>query len=154
MAKRPLEGVRVLDFTWVRAGPWATRWLAVLGAEVIKVEWPDPRLAFTGRTGSLGDASAGPNSNGHFNDQNARKLSITVNVRSPKGLQIIKDLLRSTDIVIENFSAGVLRDWGLSFDEMREVKPDIIYVSMAGFGQTGPHAHYTTFGPSAQALSA
>ncbi|MXZ62507.1 MAG: CoA transferase, partial [Chloroflexi bacterium] len=153
MAKRPLEGVRVLDFTWVRAGPWATRWLAVLGAEVIKVEWPDPRLAFTGRTGSLGDASAGPNSNGHFNDQNARKLSITVNVRSPKGLQIIKDLLRSTDIVIENFSAGVLRDWGLSFDEMREVKPDIIYVSMAGFGQTGPHAHYTTFGPSAQALS-
>lgn len=147
------EGVRVLDFTWVRAGPWATRWLAVMGAEVIKVEWPDPRLAFTGRTGSLGDASAGPNSNGHFNDQNAQKLSITVNVRSPKGLRIIKDLLSSTDIVIENFSAGVLRDWGLSFDEMQSIKPDLIYVSMAGFGQTGPHAHYTTFGPSAQALS-
>ncbi len=153
MTKRPLEGIRVLDFTWVRAGPWATRWLSVMGAEVIKVEWPDPRLAFTGRTGSLGDASAGPNSNGHFNDQNAEKRSITVNVRSPKGLQVIKDLLRSTDIVIENFSAGVLRDWGLSFDEMRAIKPDIIYVSMAGFGQTGPHAHYTTFGPSAQALS-
>ena len=96
-----------------------------------------------GRTGSLGDASAGPNSGGHFNDQNAEKRSITVNVRSPKGLQIIKDLLRSTDIVIENFSAGVLRSWGLSFEEMSAIKPDLIYVSMAGFGQTGPHAHYT-----------
>ena len=153
MTNKPLAGVRVLDFTWVRAGPWATRWLSVLGAEVIKVEWPDPRLRFTGRTGTLGDASAGPNSNGHFNDQNAQKLSITVNVRSARGLQIIKDLLRHMDVVVENFSAGLMRDWGLSYQEMAAIKPDIIYVSMAGFGHTGRHAAYTTFGPSAQALS-
>jgi crotonobetainyl-CoA:carnitine CoA-transferase CaiB-like acyl-CoA transferase len=115
MTRKPLEGVRVLDFTWVRAGPWATRWLSVMGAEVIKVEWPDPRLAFTGRGGGLGDAGAGPNAGGHFNDQNADKLSITVNVRSPQGLQIVKDLLKFTDVVIENFSADLMRDWGLGY---------------------------------------
>ncbi|MDA1010697.1 MAG: CoA transferase [Chloroflexi bacterium] len=149
---KPLEGVRVLDFTWVRAGPWATRWLAVLGAEVLKVEWPDPRLTFNGRVGGLGGASE-PNASGPFNDANADKKSITVNVRSERGLQIIKDLLRVTDVVVENFSARVMRDWGLSYEVMAELKPDIIYVSMAGFGQAGRHAAYNTMGPSVQALS-
>jgi crotonobetainyl-CoA:carnitine CoA-transferase CaiB-like acyl-CoA transferase len=150
---KPLEGVRVLDFTWVRAGPWATRWLSVMGAEVIKVEWPDPRLAFNGRVGGAMGGAGGPNAGGHFNDQNADKLSITVNVRSPKGLQIIKDLLKFTDVVVENFSATVMRDWGLGYEQMAAIKPDIIYVSMAGFGHTGRHAAYTTMGPSVQALS-
>ena len=148
---RPLEGVRVLDFTWVRAGPWATRWLAVLGAEVIKVEWPDPRLPMNMRIG--GFMTRGPNENGLVNDQNAGKLSVTVNVRSSLGLDVIKRLLAVTDVVVENFSAGVLQDWGIGFDVMREIRPDIIYVSMAGFGQTGRHAAYTTMGPSVQALS-
>ena len=153
MGRKPLEGVRVLDFTWVRAGPWATRWLSVMGAEVIKVEWPDPRLPFTGRGGGPGDTAAGPNAGGHFSDQNADKLSITVNVRSPAGLQIVKDLLKVSDLVVENFSSGLMRDWGLGYEQMSVIKPDLIYVSMAGFGHAGRHAHYTTFGPSAQALS-
>src|SRR5438045_2446097 len=153
MTSKPLDGVRVLDFTWVRAGPWATRWLAVLGAEVIKVEWPDPRLAFNGRVGGVMAQGGGPNAGGHFNDQNADKLSITVNVRSPKGLAMIKDLMKVTDIVIENFSARVMGDWGLGYDVMSALNPNIIYVSMAGFGQSGRHAAYTTMGPSVQALS-
>jgi crotonobetainyl-CoA:carnitine CoA-transferase CaiB-like acyl-CoA transferase len=154
VTSKPLEGVRVLDFTWVRAGPWCTRWLAVLGAEVIKVEWPDPRLAFNGRIGgAMAAQGAGPNAGGHANDQNADKLSITVNVRSSKGLQIIKDLMRVSDVVVENFSASVMDSWGLGYEVMRELKPDIIYVSMAGFGHEGRHASYTTMGPSVQALS-
>lgn len=159
---RPLEGVRVLDFTWVRAGPWATRWLAVLGADVIKVEWPDPAIG--GSTGrvvrnvpGMGTTPEGVprsmNSDGHFNDMHAMKRSVTLNLRNPRGLELAKRLVAQSDVVIENFSAGVLKSWGLSFEEMQALKPDIIYVSMAGFGHTGRHASYTTMGPSVQALS-
>ena len=161
MTDRPLEGIRVLDFTWVRAGPWATRWLAVLGAEVIKVEWPEPALGFyTGRLVSNVGFGATPegvkpsmNSSGHNSDQNAGKKSITLNTRSERGLEIVRKLVSVSDIVIENFSSGVLTNWGVGYDEMLKLKPDIIYVSMAGFGHAGPLGHYTTMGPSVQALS-
>jgi len=159
---RPLEGLRVVDFTWVRAGPWAARWLAVLGADVIKVEWPDPGIGFsTGRVvrNVPGMGSVPPNvepsmnSDGHFNDMHAMKRSITLNLRTPRGLELAKKLVAQSDVVIENFSAGVLKSWGLSFEEMQAIKPDIVYVSMAGFGHTGPRAAYQTMGPSVQALS-
>lgn len=159
---RPLEGIRVVDFTWVRAGPWATRWLAVLGADVIKVEWPDPAIGWsTGRVvrdipgmGSTPDGvPRSMNSDGHFNDMHAMKRSVTMNLRTPRGLELAKKLVAQSDVVIENFSAGVLKSWGLSFPEMQAIKPDIIYVSMAGFGHAGPQAAYTTMGPSVQALS-
>lgn len=159
---RPLEGIRVVDFTWVRAGPWATRWLAVLGADVIKVEWPDPAIGWsTGRVvrdipgmGSTPDGvPRSMNTDGHFNDMHAMKRSVTMNLRTPRGLELAKKLVAQSDVVIENFSAGVLKSWGLSFQEMQAIKPDIIYVSMAGFGQTGPQAEYQTMGPSVQALS-
>ena len=162
MTARPLEGIRVVDFTWVRAGPWATRWLAVLGAEVIKVEWPDPALGpFTGRTVRIipgqGTTPEGVtpnmNSDGMTSDQNAGKKSITINTRTEKGLETVKQLVSVSDIVIENFSAGVLKSWGLDYEEMARLQPGIIYVSMAGFGHAGPQGHYTTMGPSVQALS-
>ena len=152
---RPLEGVRVLDFTWVRAGPWATRWLGAFGAEVIKVEWPlnpdplrRPRPATTPP-----DIEPGLNTSGQFADTNVNKRSITLNARTPRGMEMVRDFVSISDIVIENFSAGVIKRWGIGYDEMQKLKPDIIYVSMAGFGQTGRHASYTTMGPSAQALS-
>ncbi|MFA7297938.1 MAG: CoA transferase [Dehalococcoidia bacterium] len=162
MTTRPLEGVRVLDFTWVRAGPWATRWLAVLGADVIKVEWPDPAIGgSTGRVvrnipgmGTTPDnVPRTMNSDGHFNDMHAMKRSVTLNLRTPRGLGLAKELVAASDVVIENFSAGVLDSWGLGFEEMQRLRPDIIYVSMAGFGHTGPRAHFQTMGPSVQALS-
>ncbi len=160
MVERPLAGVRVLDFTWVRAGPWATRWLAVLGAEVIKVEWPDPALGtFTGRlpvtrAGATPEGvPAGLNSNGHFSDQNAHKLSVTINTRSERGLELVRRLVADSDVVIENFSTGVLERWGLGYEQMRTLRSDIVYVSMAGLGHTGPDATFTTMGPSVQALS-
>ena len=160
MEERPLTGIRVLDFTWVRAGPWATRWLALLGAEVLKVEWPDPRLGpFTGRlplarTGTTPEGmTPGINSNGHFSDQNAHKLSITLNTRAERGLDLVRRLVGTSDVVIENFSTGVLERWGLGYQQMVEARSDIIYVSMAGLGHSGPDAAYTTMGPSVQALS-
>ncbi len=151
---RPLAGIRVVDFTWVRAGPWAARWLATFGAEVIKVEWPENldilRLnRFTVPPG----VEPGPNSTGQFADPNANKLGISVNVRTPKGLELVQRLISVSDIVIENFSSRIMERWGLGYSELRKLRPDIIYVSMAGFGQTGRNHWHGTMGPAAQALS-
>ncbi|MCI0846185.1 MAG: CoA transferase, partial [Chloroflexi bacterium] len=154
MAATPkaLAGVRVVDFTWVRAGPWATRWLGALGAEVIKVEWP---LNERGR--SSGAAPPGMptnlNTSANFNDTNANKKSITVNLRSERGLDLIKRLISVSDVVVENFSAKVLQSWGLGYEELCKLKPDIVYVSQSGFGHTGRHREYLTAGPIAQAFS-
>jgi crotonobetainyl-CoA:carnitine CoA-transferase CaiB-like acyl-CoA transferase len=153
-APKALSGIRVVDFTWVRAGPWATRWLGALGAEVIKVEWP---LREFGRAGGPANTPPGIqpslNTSGHFNDTNANKLSLSLNVRSPRGIEIIKKLISESDVVVENYSADVLESWGLGYEELKKLSPNIVYVSMSGFGHTGRDKHYTTFGPSAQALS-
>lgn len=150
---RALEGVRVVDFSWVRAGPWATRWLGALGAEIIKVEWPEnERGRSTGSTTPEG-IERNLNTSGNFNDTNANKLSLTLNVRTEKGLDLIKRLISTSDVVIENFSSRVLTSWGLGYEELCKLRSDIVYVSMSGFGHTGPHHRYTTFGPVAQALS-
>ena len=151
---RALEGIRVVDFTWVRAGPWATRWLGALGAEVIKVEWPEAeRGRLSGGNTTPRDLERNLNTSGNFNDTNANKLSITLNVRTARGLDLIKRLIAVSDVVIENFSSRVLRSWGLGYDELRRLRPDIVYVSMSGFGHTGRNHRYTTFGPVAQAIS-
>ena len=151
---RTLTGIRVLDFTWVRAGPWATRWLGTLGADVIKVEWPENldilrQIRFTIPAG----VEPGPNSTGQFADTNASKRGVTVNTRTPKGLTLVKRLIAVSDIVIENFSSRIMQRWGLGYEDMKQLRPDIIYVSMAGYGQTGRNHSYSTMGPSAQALS-
>ena len=149
-----LAGVRVVDFTWVRAGPWATRWLATLGAEVIKVEWPgNPDGAREYRFDHAPGLEPNLNTSGLFSETNANKLSITLNVRSPKGLNLVKRLISMSDMVVENFSSRVMGSWGLGYEEMCKLKADIIYLSISGFGHTGRHRHYTTMGPSAQALS-
>jgi crotonobetainyl-CoA:carnitine CoA-transferase CaiB-like acyl-CoA transferase len=148
---KALEGVRVVDFTWVRAGPWATRWLGALGAEVIKVEWP---LNERGRTTGAPPPGIKPtlNTASNFNDTNANKKGITVNLRSERGLDLIKQLISKSDIVVENFSARALKSWGLGYEEMCKLKPDIVYVSQSGFGHTGRHSNYLTMGPIAQAF--
>jgi crotonobetainyl-CoA:carnitine CoA-transferase CaiB-like acyl-CoA transferase len=150
---RALDGIRVVDFSWVRAGPWATRWLGALGAEIIKIEWPENER---GRLPSSTTPQGLPvdlNTSGNFNDTNVNKKSLSLNVRSAKGLEIVRRLIAVSDIVIENFSSRVLRNWGLGYEEMCRIKPDIVYVSMSGYGHTGRNHHYTTFGPVAQAVS-
>ena len=151
---RPLEGVRVVDFTWVRAGPWAARWLGAFGAEVIKVEWPQNMDMLRQNRFTVPEGvEPGPNSTGQFADTNANKRGITVNVRTPRGLELVKELISVSDVVIENFSSRIMENWGLGYDELRKLRPDVVYVSMAGFGHVGRHHHYGTMGPAAQALS-
>jgi benzylsuccinate CoA-transferase BbsF subunit len=148
-----LGNIRVVDFSWVRAGPWATRWLGAFGAEVIKIEWPENERGRLPSTTTPQDLEVNLNTSGNFNDTNVNKKSLSLNVRSERGLAIIKRLIAVSDIVIENFSSRVLQNWGLGYDEQRRIKPDIVYVSMSGYGHTGRHHHYTTFGPVAQAVS-
>ncbi len=153
LPKRALEGVRIVDFSWVRAGPWATRWLGALGAEVIKIEWPENERGRLPSSSTPQHLETNLNTSGQFNDTNVNKKSLTLNVRSPKGLDIARRLIGMSDVVIENFSSRVLRKWGLGYDELRKIKPDIVYVSMSGYGHTGRNHNYTTFGPIAQAVS-
>ena len=137
----PLSGIRVTEFTWVLAGPFCTRTLVDMGAEVIKVEArirPDPHRRYVNRFYDIPD----PFPYGAFDNWNRDKLSFTVNARDAEGLRLIKDLIAVSDVVAENFRGGVLDRWGLSFDEMRDVKPDIIYLSMSGYGQSGPYKDY------------
>ena len=150
---RALDGIRVVDFSWVRAGPWATRWLGALGAEIIKIEWPENERGRLPSSTTPQDVEVNLNTSGNFNDTNVNKRSLSLNVRTPKGLEIVKRLIAISDIVIENFSSRVLRNWGLGYEELCKLKPDIVYVSMSGYGHTGRHHHYTTFGPVAQAVS-
>ena len=150
---RALENIRVVDFSWVRAGPWATRWLGALGAEIIKIEWPESERGRVPSTTTPQNLEANLNTSGHFNDTNVNKKSLSLNVRSAKGLEIVKRLIAVSDIVIENFSSRVLQKWGLGYDELCSIKPDIVYVSMSGYGHTGRNHHYMTFGPVAQAAS-
>ncbi len=148
----PLEGIRVCDLTWVIAGPTATRVLADFGAEVIRVEHEqavDPiRL---GRP-IVGDHPT-LNNSGFFNYFNRNKKSVLLNARHPDGMDLLKRLIAKSDVLIENFSAGVLESWGLGYDELRAIRPDIIYCSISGFGHSGRDREFTTWGPTAQALS-
>jgi crotonobetainyl-CoA:carnitine CoA-transferase CaiB-like acyl-CoA transferase len=150
---RALENIRVVDFSWVRAGPWATRWLGAFGAEVIKIEWPESERGRLPSSTTPQGTEVNLNTSGNFADTNVNKKSLSLNVRSAKGLEIVQRLITVSDIVIENFSSRVLQKWGLGYEELRRIKPDIVYVSMSGYGHTGRNHHYTTFGPVAQAVS-
>lgn len=144
---RSLDGVRVLDLTWVLAGPYCTKILADHGAEVIKVESsgrPDPTRFAPAMHLSRGPHDD-PDTSGYFNEVNRNKRSITLDTRSPEGLAVLADLIAESDIVIENFSASVMEKMGLGYQRMRELRPDIIYVSMSGVGHTGPRSSWVTY---------
>ncbi len=138
--QRALEGVRILDFTWVVAGPVAVRILADQGAEVIKIERRDTLDLGTRRGGFSGNLHRG-------------KESTVIDMATPRGIEIARKLAAVSDVVIDNFSARVMRNWGLDYESLKKIKPDIIAVSMSGFGHTGPHKDYVSYGPTLQALS-
>lgn len=148
-----LDGVRVLDLTWVLAGPYATKILGEHGAEIVKVESvhrQDPtRFAPSMRL----RPGASPDESGYFLNFNRNKRSLALNLRTPAGQRLLHRLIPTVDIVIENFSPGVLSRWGLGYDRMRELNPDVILVSMAGVGQTGPWRRAVTFADTLAAMS-
>ncbi len=139
MNKLPLEGIRVLDFCQMWAGPHATEWLSVMGAEVIKVE-TGVRIDYMRTVGAPpGLAGTGPNVGSAFASLNWGKKSIALNMTTPKARELAKKLIKICDVVAENFGGGVLDRWGLSYAEMKAFKPDIIYYAGSGYGRSGPH---------------
>lgn len=150
-----LDKVRILDFTWLRASGGAARFLTALGAEDIKVEWKTSLDGLRGGPAPIGvDAPPGSiNTSGDFHDMHAGHRSISLNVRDPRGLEIARKLVRMSDIVAEGFSPGVLDSWGLGYDQLRKLRPDIIYVSQSGMGASGEYGKFRAVGPTAQSLS-
>ncbi len=152
MSELPLEGIRVCDLTWVIAGPVATRVLGDFGAEILKIEHEqavDP--VRMGRPTVGGPPNL--NNSGFFNYINRNKLSVLLNVRHPMGMDVLKRIIAESDVVIENFSSEVLESWDLGYEQLREIREDIIYCSVSGFGHSGRDHFYTTWGPTAQALA-
>ncbi len=160
-----LDGIRVVDFTWFLASAGGTRFLSSFGAECIKIEiktHPDTRLAAMAPIGgreAREKATAplkgviDPDMGGQFNNKNPGKRGISLNVRHPKGLEIVKRLVAMSDIVAEGFSPGVLDNWGLGYAKLKEIKKDIIYVQQSGMGAQGTYGRFRTVGPIANAFA-
>src|SRR5215831_968774 len=148
---RPFEGLRVLDLTHVLAGPFCTYLLALFGADTIKIEPPGEPDEVRGRgvDAELNAQLMGTN----YLTQNANKQAITLNLKSETGRHIVKRLISRTDIFVENYRTGALAALGLGFEHVRVLNPRIIYCSMTGFGQTGPHAGINAYDNVIQAAS-
>lgn len=139
MSNLPLKGVRVVDFSWVMAGPIATKMLGAMGAEVIKIE-SSRRPEFSQRDGM-------------FSVINRNKRSCTLNITSPEGQELLRGLVAESDVVVENFSGGVLRKYGLAYENLRPIKPDLVFVSASGLGRTGPQRDALAYGSLLQGYS-
>jgi len=137
--KSCLSGIRVVDFSWVVAGPMATKRLGALGAEIIKIE-STTRPEFSYREA-------------WFAVVNNNKRSCTLNITSPEGQALIHELVAKSDVVVENFSSRVLTKNNLSYDDLRKLKPDLIYVSASGLGRTGPEQDMLAYGSLLQSYS-
>jgi benzylsuccinate CoA-transferase BbsF subunit len=148
----PLKGLRVLDFTIGGAGPFATKAMADYGAEVIKIEsrtHPDFPRTMGPYAGGIKD----PDRSGYFTNRNSSKLSITLNLKKPEAIAIIKKLVPSCDIVTNNFRAGVLERLGVGYDTLSQLRHDLIYMAMPLQGSGGPQGTYSGVGHTLNVLS-
>ena len=136
----PLSDIRVLDLTWVVSGPQASRLLADFGAEILKIERP-----------TVGDPVRA--NHGMFVYFNRNKKAIQIDLNDPEGLNTFKELLLISDVVMENFSSGIMARWGLDYLGLSKINPTIVYLSMPGFGHDGPYKTYQSNGPTIQAIS-
>jgi len=142
----PLEGVRVLDLTTMVAGPVAAMMLADQGADVIKVEAPAGDLMRHFAFGRSGMSAS-------FLSCNRNKRSLAIDIKTTEGLQIIRKFIATADLLMHNFRPGAAERIGLAEDAVRSIRPDIIYVSISGFGESGPYTHQRAYDPVIQALS-
>jgi benzylsuccinate CoA-transferase BbsF subunit len=152
MAKLPLAGVRVTDFTWIGAGSYCTKILADYGADVVKIE-SMKRLDSLRLTAPYKDRIKGVNRSGYFADRNTSKRSVTINMKDARGVEIVKKLIAQSDIVANNFTPDVMPKFGLGYEDVRKLKPDIIYLAMSMAGAAGPESKYLGYGASMGALT-
>lgn len=143
--RKPLEGVRILDFCWAIAGPLGTRLLADLGAEVIKIE-SEHRLDPIRYIGVQPPERVSLNTNGVFNDCSAGKRSVTVNLSTPEGIEVIRELAATADVVTSNYTPYRLDRWGVGYEELRKIRSDIIVCNVAVMGIEGPRAEWRSYG--------
>lgn len=146
MARKPLEGIRVLELGNIVAAPFAGKILSEFGAEVIKVEEPKNGDPLRNWRIMHKDTSV------WWYVQARNKKSITLNLRDPEGQEIVKTLIEKVDVVLENFKPGTLEKWGLGFEEMQKINPSIILTRISGYGQTGPYKEKPGFGSVAEAI--
>lgn len=166
-----LSGVRIIDLSWMLASAGAGRYLAALGADVIKVEHasrldgmrtgqglcpPGGRAQRESANGALPTPThdpRNPNRSGSFMEINAGKRGLSLNLKSPEGKQILEDLIRGADMVVEGFSPGTMERMGLGYERLKELNPRIIYVQQSGLGEHGVYGRVRAFGPTAQAFT-
>ncbi|MGH7814202.1 MAG: CaiB/BaiF CoA transferase family protein [Candidatus Binataceae bacterium] len=153
MAKLPLEGLRVCDFSWVWAGPYCTLQLAHLGAEVIRIETQTRPCVTRMLPPWPGGVFNGLNKSGYYNQYNQGKKSIALNFKHPEAREAAWRLVKQSDIVVNNFAAGVIDRLGFGYEAVRKARPDVIMITMSGYGDTGPYKDYIAYGPVQVPLS-
>src|SRR5262245_58907780 len=146
MSHAVLEGVGVLDFTTTIAGPHCSRLLADLGARVIKIESSDGDMMRTRPPLRAGASSS-------YGQLNAGKLSVVLELKQPEAVEIVKRLVRRADVLVENFRPGVMKRFGLNWETLRAVRPELVYCAISGYGQTGPSAGLPAYAPVIHAAS-
>ena len=148
---RPFEGIKVIDLTHVLAGPFAAYQLAVLGADVIKIENPEDcdQSRNTGSNKALNRSDMGTS----YLAQGSNKRCITLNLKKPKAREILKAMVKDADVLIENYRAGAFEALGLGYRDMQKINPQLIYCSMTAFGQNGPRRTHTAYDHAIQATS-
>ena len=149
-ARLPLEGVRVVDLSWVWAGPFAAMHLAHLGAEVIRCESSTRPDLYRrgGMSNPPDDMEPSLNRAGMFNQWNQGKKSVAVDLSDPRGIEIVKGFVAESDVVVQNFGTGVMARLGLGYEELKRINPRIILASISGYGQVGPYREYLAYGPA------
>ena len=152
MTDYALEGLKIADFTWYAAGPHTTRYFAIHGAMVVRIE-SEARLDATRANAPHRDGIPGPNRSGTFAHANTSKYGITLDLRHPRGIEVAKRLVAWSDVVVENFTPGTMEDMGLGYEDLVKIKPDLIMLSTSNQGQTGPQARRPGFGIHLEALS-
>jgi len=150
-----LSHLRVCDLSGQLAGAGATKILAAFGAQVIRVEDPVSRGLWDALrgVGPYVDERRGVDLGAGFNNHNAGKYGVTINLRTDEGKQLLRELVAVSDVVCENFAAGVMENRGFGYEDLQRIKSDIVYVSNCGFGHSGPYRDFKTWGPIVQAVS-
>jgi crotonobetainyl-CoA:carnitine CoA-transferase CaiB-like acyl-CoA transferase len=143
----PLDDIRVVDMTHVWYGPWCTMMLAYLGAEVIRVEPPWGAIDRLSQSGVYGGVPY------TFHHLNLNKKDITINTKEEEGLELLKEIIKISDVVVQNMSVGAMERMGLGYDVLKETNPKIIYAALSGFGQTGPYKDRKSYAMIAEAMS-